>query len=446
MATTTPADLDVDRLVTGFVHVLRRGGMSITISQSTLFRAALDVVGLSEGLDVYWAGRSTLVLKQEHVAMYDAMFLAFFHHNTSGFSMRFDDVAELMDQLASDDGDDSGGDGGGDEETEVLRFSRTERLHEKDFGDFDEAELREAERAMAELRVRPAMRRSRRRRRSNHGDAHDLRRTVRAAMRRGGEPIDLLTTETGDRNRRLVLLLDISGSMETYAKVLIRFAHAAVVGRGDVEVFALGTRLTRITRQLATRDPEIAVAAAACSRLAAPASAARSDRRRSSLTKTTDASALARPASLDSHSAASRRVESLLGRFRASRCATLDASARRGTAASAAASPTTLHPATTRIASRTTLAKSRHSPSARGRLAVSAAIAASAAVLVAGGSWWNRNVINAAAASEVTEPGPPRRMSRLNRLVSPQAMEEANARSTSKQSVAKAASRSPPAP
>ena len=97
MATTTPADLDVDRLVTGFVHVLRRGGMSITISQSTLFRAALDVVGLCEVLDVSGAGRSTLVLKQEHVAMFDAMFLAFFHHNTSGFSMRFDDVAELID-------------------------------------------------------------------------------------------------------------------------------------------------------------------------------------------------------------------------------------------------------------------------------------------------------------------------------------------------------------
>ena len=261
MASATPADLDVDRVVTGFVHVLRRGGMSITISQSTLFRAALDAVGLREGLDVYWAGRSTLVLKQEDVAMYDAMFLAFFHHDASGLSMRFDDVAELMDQLASDDG--SEGDGAGDEETEVLRFSRTERLRDKDFGDFDEAELREAERAMAELRVRPATRRSRRRRRSSHGDAHDLRRTVRAAMRRGGEPIDLLTTETDDRNRRLVLLLDVSGSMESYAKVLIRFAHAAVVGRGDVEVFALGTRLTRITRQLATRDPETAVAAAA---------------------------------------------------------------------------------------------------------------------------------------------------------------------------------------
>ena len=79
-------------------------------------------------------------------------------------------------------------------------------------------------------------------------------------------------------------------------------------------------------------------------------------------------------------------------------CATLDASTRRGTAASAVASPTRVHPATTRIASRMTFAKSRHSSFSRGRLAVSAAIAASAAVCVAGGSWWNRNAINAAAA------------------------------------------------
>lgn len=260
-ATSAPIELDVDRLVAGFVHALRKGGLAVTVSQSTLFRAALDVVGLDRGIDVYWAGRSTLVLKHEHVAMYDAMFLAFFHHNTSGFSMRFDDVAELMDQLVTDDGDD--GEGDGDQETEVLRFSRAERLHEKDFGDFEDAELREAERVMAEMRVRPATRRSRRRRRTNRGDAHDLRRTVRAAMRRGGEPIDLHTTKAGERSRRLVLLLDISGSMESYARVLIRFAHAAVVGRGNVEVFALGTRLTRITRQLATRDPETAVAAVA---------------------------------------------------------------------------------------------------------------------------------------------------------------------------------------
>ncbi len=259
MSTATPPN-DVDRLVAGFVHVLRRGGLEVTISQSALFREALDVTGVGSGLDVYWSGRATLVTKHEHVAMYDAMFLAFFHHNTNGFGMRFDDVVQLLSDVVDDDGDSAGE---GDDETPALQYSRVERLHDKDFGDFDDAELHEAERVMQELRVNPARRRSTRRARARHGDRPDLRRTVRAAMRRAGEPIELATTEPGETTRRLVVLLDISGSMERYARVLIRFAHTAVAGRGDVEVFALGTRLTRITRQLASRDPEVAVAAAA---------------------------------------------------------------------------------------------------------------------------------------------------------------------------------------
>lgn len=259
VSTATP-QIDVDRLVASFVHVLRRGGLEVTISQSALFREALDVTGVGSGLDVYWSGRATLVTKHEHVAMYDAMFLAFFHHNTNGFGMRFDDVVQLLSDVVDDDGDSAGE---GDDETPALQYSRVERLHDKDFGDFDDAELHEAERVMQELRVNPARRRSTRRARARRGDRPDLRRTVRAAMRRAGEPIELATTEPGETTRRLVVLLDISGSMERYARVLIRFAHTAVAGRGDVEVFALGTRLTRITRQLASRDPEVAVAAAA---------------------------------------------------------------------------------------------------------------------------------------------------------------------------------------
>jgi len=260
VASAAPA-IDTDRLVAGFVHTLRRGGLEVTVSQSALFREALEVLGLGNGLDVYWSGRSTLVTKQEHVAMYDAMFLAFFHHNTSGFQMRFDDVVQMLSD--SFDGDTDADSDGHDDDEPALQFSRSERLHDKDFGDFDDAELAEAEHVMAALQVRPARRRSNRHRRSSRGDTPDLRRTVRAAMRRAGEPIELATTERGDKTRRLVLLLDISGSMERYARVLIRFAHTAVAGRGSVEVFALGTRLTRITRQLASRDPEVAVAAAA---------------------------------------------------------------------------------------------------------------------------------------------------------------------------------------
>jgi hypothetical protein len=86
---------------------------------------------------------------------------------------------------------------------------------------------------------------------------------VRAALRTGGEPIARPTRERGTRSRRLVLLLDVSGSMEPYARAFVRFLHAAVVGRTRVEAFALGTRLTRVTRELAARDPDAAIAAAA---------------------------------------------------------------------------------------------------------------------------------------------------------------------------------------
>jgi uncharacterized protein with von Willebrand factor type A (vWA) domain len=91
----------------------------------------------------------------------------------------------------------------------------------------------------------------------------DLRRTVRAALRAGGEPMRRHWREPTTRHRRLVLLLDVSGSMEPYARALARFLHAAVVSRTRVEAFALGTRLTRITRELESHDPDEAMRNAA---------------------------------------------------------------------------------------------------------------------------------------------------------------------------------------
>jgi uncharacterized protein with von Willebrand factor type A (vWA) domain len=117
---------------------------------------------------------------------------------------------------------------------------------------------------MADLRLAGALRRSRRRRKSHVRRGHpDLRRTVRRAMRSGGEPLRRAFLEPAERPRRLVLLCDVSGSMEPYARALMRFAHAAVVARQRVEVFALGTRLTRITRELSSRDPDAALRSAA---------------------------------------------------------------------------------------------------------------------------------------------------------------------------------------
>jgi uncharacterized protein len=111
-----------------------------------------------------------------------------------------------------------------------------------------------------------ARRRSRRLRPTRGGRGRpDLRRTVGAALRTGGEPLDRRTLERRTRPRSIVVLLDVSGSMETYSRSLLRFAHVAVSGRTRVEVFTLGTRLTRLTRELTTRDPDTALAQATAS-------------------------------------------------------------------------------------------------------------------------------------------------------------------------------------
>ncbi len=253
---------DVERIAVGFVHCLRSGGLTVPVSMSLRFRQALDAVGLDRGDDVYWAGRATLLTRPEDLAMYNAMFLAFFHRNGTGFKVRFEDEAESA-SLAADDGDGDGNDTVGDDDVIALRYSAAEVLGEKDFAEFTKAELAEAQKVMARMRLQPSQRSSRRRVPAVRGSRNDLRQTVRAAMRTAGEPLSLATTTTGARTRRLVLLLDVSGSMEPYARVLIRFAHAAVVGRGRVEVFGLGTRLTRLTRQLGSHDVDEAVAAAA---------------------------------------------------------------------------------------------------------------------------------------------------------------------------------------
>ena len=134
-------------------------------------------------------------------------------------------------------------------------------LRHKDFADYSADELIEAQQLMSRLRFvgspRESLRLVGQQRRAP--TRPDLRRTVRAAMRSGGEPMRRHWRNRTTRNRRLVLLLDVSGSMEPYARALLRFVHAAVAGRQKVEAFALGTRLTRITRELSIARPDNAL-------------------------------------------------------------------------------------------------------------------------------------------------------------------------------------------
>jgi len=253
-----------DRLVVSFCRTLRGSGLKVPASATVNFSESLRHLGIENRSDVYWAGRATLVHRPEDINHFDRIFAAFWEQRFAPLTRVEGAPPPVTLALDSDDDDaddDPEHDPAGD--VQSVRFSRAEVLADKDFAECTAAELAELYRLLPRLRFTTHRRRSRRHVSVNgRGDRPDLRRTVRWALKHQGEPVKRAFTSAASTPRRLVLVLDVSGSMETYARSLIRFAHAAVVARGKVEVFVLGTRLTRITRHLTSRDPDAAMAAA----------------------------------------------------------------------------------------------------------------------------------------------------------------------------------------
>lgn len=263
MSSTTP-----DAIAVGFARVLRGAGLRVPTDSVLAFVDALGKVGVGNVRSVYWAGRATLIRRPDDISTYDRAFGLYFIDDGGQLAVAPTDSFELT--LAVDDeGDDANDDRSADEPpaeerpTITLRFSAAEVLRHKDFAEYTDSELRDAHDLMARLRLAGPPRRSFRHRRVPRGRRPDLPATLRSSLRTGGEPIDRRWTRPGDRLRRLVLLVDISGSMEPYARALLRFVHAAVAGRQRVEAFAMGTRLTRMTKELGARDPDAALALAA---------------------------------------------------------------------------------------------------------------------------------------------------------------------------------------
>ncbi len=143
-------------------------------------------------------------------------------------------------------------------------FSEEELLREKDFAEYSDSERALARALLARLARRTPQRLSRRTRGTRRRrDIHDLRATVRASLRHGGELLERRYREPAERPRRLVLVCDVSGSMAPYSRMLLQYLQASVAARARVEAFVFGTRLTRVTRELAGRDPDAALARAA---------------------------------------------------------------------------------------------------------------------------------------------------------------------------------------
>ncbi len=264
---TEPVSFGFEHYALGFIDALRKTGLSVPVGRTLTYLDAIAALGVEDGEQIYWAGRATLLDCPEDTPLYDAVYRYWWLYDSRALRDNAVEVETVT--IAVDEEDDEADEGPDtndsvDDEGEIqeVRFSAAEVLSSKDFAECSDAEMAEVYALMSRLRLAGPFREARRSRRTNRHVRPDIRRTVQLALRSEGEPIRRAFVEHGDRPRRVVFLLDVSGSMEAYARVLVRFIHGAVVGRQRVEAFALGTRLTRLTRELSSRDPDAALSRA----------------------------------------------------------------------------------------------------------------------------------------------------------------------------------------
>lgn len=243
----------------GFVHALRAAGLGAWATEDFVEASALLDLGRRE--NVYWAGRSTLCASPDDVPVYDEVFGAWFRTPApgAGHPPSSEPVPSTPRSVSAAGSGDSGDD---QQENVPAVVSETERLAHRDIADLDQSEAELVRAAFAKLRPRPPMRRSLRTRSAGRGET-DLSRSAREQLRHGGEPALLRYRERALRARRVVWLVDVSGSMEVYADSFLRLAHRSLrAAPRTTEVFTLGTRLTRVTPAFVHTDAEAALRAA----------------------------------------------------------------------------------------------------------------------------------------------------------------------------------------
>jgi uncharacterized protein with von Willebrand factor type A (vWA) domain len=247
-------------LLLGFARALRAAGLRITADRERTFLSAAAAVGVEERSHVYWAGRATLTSVPADFPIYHEVFERWFGEEDIRPGRRVDAYRPPVVQAPLDSGE-----GGATEEAEAeqlqVQASAQEVLRHRDVAGLSAAERSRAARMFATLQPRSPARRARRHVRSS-GGAVDGSATLREQLRRMGEPGRIHHRRKGVRPRRIVLLIDVSGSMSPYADSLLRLAHTFVRATPQVEVFTMGTRLTHVTKALDERDPDRALAAA----------------------------------------------------------------------------------------------------------------------------------------------------------------------------------------
>lgn len=288
-AAISPSGVEAASLAAGLITALRRAGLSSSPDRAVRLAEALRLVPPIAREPLYWTCRVVLVSSREQLPVFDAVFAAVFDGRLDPADSRGEpnappaigsearirpspparlpgapDTLHRASPAASVPAGDGPGDRFGPERDAILAMaSAEERLHETSFAELSPDEVLQVRRLVREIVLSTPARRSRRTRKSAHSSARlDIRRTVRAAQRTGSEATRLVYALRRPRPRQLVLLCDVSGSMEPYTRVFLSLLQSAVAG-ARAEAFVFSTRLTRLTRQLAGRNPDQALARAA---------------------------------------------------------------------------------------------------------------------------------------------------------------------------------------
>jgi len=271
---------DLATVAGGLGHLVHLAGVPVTPERSARLASSI-VLGRPASVDeLYWLARVTLVSTPADIATFDRVFRQLFGGLWDPADSRGDqNVPPPASSHRSDararTGDDrpdgrpsaprptlvgdSTSDGDGDRTESILAaFSPDERLRQQEFASISAAELVELRGLMSRLALAPPPRRSRRTAHHHRGAQVDVRSSLRRALRSGGDPVDLVRRRHRIRRRRLVILCDISGSMEAYARAYLQLLHSAV-GGGRAEAFVFATRLTRVTKVLRASNPDHAL-------------------------------------------------------------------------------------------------------------------------------------------------------------------------------------------
>jgi uncharacterized protein with von Willebrand factor type A (vWA) domain len=257
--------LDLPPLAAAFGRRLRDAGLPVTPARAADFARALELVRPLARRRLYWTARGVFVSDPSQLGAFDRVFLEVFggepvvHEPPESDSPVPSGIGRSPSPSPAASGDDR------EEEIDVPvgRASAEERLAGKSFDALDPNELAQLYRLMARLKLATPLRRTRRYEKGRHGGRVDMRRTLRSSLRTAGDPIGLKRRRRRTQRRRLVMLCDISGSMEPYARAYLQFLTSAAGAGPRSEAFVFATRLTRLTRALGSRHPERAIERAA---------------------------------------------------------------------------------------------------------------------------------------------------------------------------------------